>query len=103
MTQFDDGKVGRVSKIKFFMSRMTDKLTKFVNLLKIQGSNNNSTWTDLYIADIYMREGWNTYEPDSSMLYKYFRFYSSNYTACQVAEIQLWGNIVEDSSATSKT
>ena len=102
MTDFGSELIGRVSSVKYFMNRMTDKVTNFVGKLMFQGSNDNSTWEDIFTADIYIREGWNTYTPSSSLKYRYYRFYANSSSSCQVAEIQLMGNIVEDSSATTK-
>ena len=100
--KFTDGKVGRLSKLKYFMNRMTDKQTNFVNKLKFQASSDGTAWTDVFAADIYLREGWNEYKPNTYLKYQYYRFFSATKIACQVGEIELWGNEVEDTTASSK-
>jgi hypothetical protein len=102
-TDFGSGLVGRVDKLKFFMNRMTDKVTNFVDKLIFQSSADGSTWTDEYAADISLRVGWNTFTPATALKTQYYRFYSATKEACQIGEIQFWGNIVEDTSDTSKT
>jgi len=101
--KFDSGKVGRLTKVRYFMNRMKDKQTNFVDKLKFQSSSDGSTWTDVFAADAYLREGWNTYEADSAIKAQYYRFYSATKEACQIGEVELWGTVVEDLSATSKT
>jgi hypothetical protein len=101
--KFTDGMVGRVTKVRYFMNRMVNKQTNFVNIMKFQSSSDGSTWTDVFAAATDMREGWNEYTQTSVLKKQYYRFYSSNNSACQIAEIELWGNEVEDSTATSKT
>ena len=100
--KFTDGRVGRLSKLKYFMNRMTDKQTNFVNKLKFQASSDGTAWTDVFAADIYLKEGWNEYKPNTSLKYQYYRFFSATKIACQVGEIELWGNEVEDTTASSK-
>lgn len=100
---FGTGKVGRVSKVRYFMNKMIDKQTNYVGKLKFQGSSDGTTWTDIFVADRYMREGWNVHTPTTAVKYQYYRFFSATKGACQVGEIELWGNIVEDSTSTSKT
>jgi hypothetical protein len=102
-SKFVDGKVGRLTKVKYFMNRMVDKQENFVGKLKFQYSSDGSTWTEVFSAPTDMREGWNVHTPDNPISAQYFRFYSATKSACQVAEIELWGNIVEDTSATTKT
>ena len=81
--KFDDGKAGRVQKLKYFMNRMTDKQTNFVNKLKFQASTDGTAWTDVFTVDTYLREGWNEYKPDTALKYQYYRFFSATKGACQ--------------------
>lgn len=74
---FDSGKVGRVTSVKYYMNRMTDKQTNFVNKLKFQSSTDGTTWTDVFTADMYLREGWNTYTPTTALSFQYYRFFSA--------------------------
>lgn len=101
--KFPTGLVGRLEKIKFFMGKMTDKPTNFVNILKFQESSDGTTWTDVWTADMYLREGWNVIMPDEPTTSNYYRFFAATYKACQINEIQLIGNVVENTNATSKT
>ena len=100
--KFDDGKIGRVTSIKYYMNRMSDKQTNFVDKLKFQSSSDGSTWVDVFAVDKYLREGWNTYTPTSAIEVQYYRFFSATKSAWQIGEIQLYGNIVESTTSTSK-
>lgn len=75
--KFDDGKIGRVTSVKYYMNRMTDKQTNFVGKLKFQSSTDGATWTDVFAADTYMREGWNTNTPTNALEAQYYRFFSA--------------------------
>lgn len=85
------------------MNRMADKQTNFVDKLKFQSSSDGTTWTDVFAVDKYLREGWNTFTPSSAVEVQYYRFFSATKAACQIGEIQLYGNIVESTTATTKT
>mmetsp|Transcript_41820 Transcript_41820/g.48324 ORF Transcript_41820/g.48324 Transcript_41820/m.48324 type:complete len:161 (+) Transcript_41820:349-831(+) len=91
-----------ITQLKYFMNRMIDKQTNFVGKLKFQSSADGTTWTDVFTADTYLKEGWNTYSPSSALSSQYYRFFSATKNACQVGEIQMYGNVVENTSATSK-
>jgi len=47
--------------VKYFMGDI-DNRAKYVDILKFQGSADNSTWTDVFIADDNVHEGWNYYQ-----------------------------------------
>lgn len=55
---FKEGHVGLISQVKYFMGDINTP-SLYVDLLKFQGSNDNTTWTDLYTADDNIHEGWN--------------------------------------------
>ena len=74
---FDSDKVGRLTSLKYYMNRMTDKQTNFVGKLKFQSSSDGTTWSDVFTADTYLREGWNTYIPTNALEFQYYRFYSA--------------------------
>jgi parallel beta-helix repeat protein len=99
---FESGKVGRLEKIRFFMKKMADKSINFVGKLKFQESSDATTWTDVYTATVSLREGWNEITPASALTSQYYRFFAANKEACQVAEVEFIGNVVENTSATSK-
>ena len=101
---FEAGKVGRLEKVRFFMAKMLDKTTNYVGKLKFQNSSDQTTWGDVWTADVYLSEGWNNIDLSSaSSHYQYYRFFAENKEACQIAEIELIGNVVEDTSSTTKS
>jgi hypothetical protein len=100
---FPEGKVGRVQKLKFFMGRMTDKMKNFVGKLKFQSSSDGTTWNDEYEADALLRQGWNDVEFASNLTSRSYRFFSAYKSACKINEVQLWGNVVDESTDPSVT
>ena len=62
--KFRPGFVGLLSQVKYFMNNI-NKATYSGNL-KFQGSNDMSTWTDLFTVDDNIHEGWNYHSWDTS-------------------------------------
>ena len=101
--QFKAGHVGMLSQVKYFMGDITSKST-FVNVTKFQGSNDNSSYTDLFTVDENIHEGWNYYAWETSTSYpkyRYFRFYGNSSGACVINEVKFTGVETVDSSASS--
>ena len=69
--------VGMLSQVKYFMGDIQDK-TKYVSNLQFQGSNDNSTWTNLFAADENIHEGWNYHNWEDPAAQPKFRFYRFN-------------------------
>lgn len=63
-----------LSQVKYFMGEIEDR-TLFVDYLTFQGSSDNTTWTDLFVADDNVHEGWNYHKWETSAEYPKYRFY----------------------------
>ena len=62
-TAFKAGYVGVINEVKYFMNRFYRP--NFVGKLKLQGSKDNITWTDIFVVGEEIHEGWNYYNyPD---------------------------------------
>ena len=76
------------------MNRFNKK--DFVGHLKLQGSNDHSSWSDLKTVDDNIHEGWNTLSFDEGSLpgFRYYRYFSNK--SCKVGEIDFVGDEVID-------
>jgi hypothetical protein len=91
--EFMAGHVAILDKVKVFFDNQFDKATYFINKMKIQGSNDGSTWTDIETADDNIRTGWNYFEwaeESDRPSYRYVRISGPKH-ACRVNEVELWG------------
>jgi len=61
--EFRENFVGMLSQAKYFMGDILDKYT-YAGFLKFEASNDNSTWTTLFTADVNIHEGWNYFTWD---------------------------------------
>jgi len=74
---FKEGYVGIISKIKFYIPTDT-AVANFIDLMHIQGSNDDVTYDTLFTPDLAMSAGWNYVEfsdPATRPKYRYYRFY----------------------------
>ena len=85
-----------------FINNLLDK-TPYDAFFKLQGSNDQSAWTDIYTFDNDLHEGWNSIvaPTDSPYSYNTFRFYGEKSGSCRVGEVKLIGLQVLDDSNTS--
>jgi hypothetical protein len=60
------------------MNRMDNKYVNFVDKLKFQSSDDETTWNDEYTADGDLKEGWNKFEPTNALKKRYYRFFAEN-------------------------
>jgi len=99
---FKPNYAGVLEQSKFFINNLLDN-TPFVDNLIFQGSDDGSTWTDLWTIDANIHEGWNDFnwEDGSEPAYNKFRFAGSASGACRVGEIKLSGIEAIQSTATS--
>jgi hypothetical protein len=100
---FKDNHVGMISQVKYFMPEIQDK-SKYVDILRFQGSSDNTTWVDLFTPDENVHEGWNYHKWENSAeypTYRFYRFYSDTNNGCLINEIKLTG--VETVSNTGAT
>lgn len=81
-----------------------DNKALFVDKMTFQGSADNSTWTDLFVADENIHEGWNYHKWETSAeypKYRFYRMYSAERTGCLIGELKMTGvETVDDSGAT---
>ena len=96
--------IGKLNKVKYFMNRMTDKQTNFVGNIAFQYySTGSSSYVDSFTVDGSLREGWNEYTFTAPLESSSYRFSFATARSCQMGEVELWGYVLEDSAATSKT
>jgi hypothetical protein len=95
--QFKDSYVGVLDSIKFFINNLYDN-APFVGNLVLQGSNDGSTYDDLWTVDANIHEGWNqmTWEEGTKPAYNRYRFSGSASGACRMGEISGQGVIAID-------
>lgn len=56
---FSPGYIGYVTEVKFFMLRFNPD--NFADLLVFQGSNDGTSYTDIFTVSNEIHEGWNYY------------------------------------------
>lgn len=74
-------------KLRIYKSQL-DRLKTF----KLQGSNNDSNWTDIYSGVASQTTGWLEYTFDNSTAYRYYRIYGTDSYSdafMQIGEIEL--------------
>jgi IPT/TIG domain len=102
-TAFRAGYVGVINEVKYFMSRFIRP--RFVGQLKFQGSQDGSTWTDIFTVGEEIHEGWNyhNYPAGQELKYRFYRFFGLGYYSCMVGEVSLRGYEVIDNVDSSYT
>jgi hypothetical protein len=99
--KFRDGYVGSLSKVKYIVSDIAKE--NFIDVLSFEGSDDGTTYTNLFTADQNVGSGWNTHDFDTTAppKYKYYRFKGSAAKSCLLNEIQLYGvETIDNSDAT---
>ena len=100
---FKANHVGMLSQVKYFMGDIEQK-ENYADLLKFQGSSDNTTWTDLFTADENIHEGWNYYQWEVATdqpKYRFYRLYNSLDKGCDVNELKMSGVETVDDSGTT--
>lgn len=74
--QFKEEHVGVLTEAKFYIGSVGD-YAPYANKVTLQGSDDGSSYTDIYTFDEDVHEGWNIYSDftESSTYYRYYRFY----------------------------
>ena len=88
---FKAGHVGMLSQVKYFMGNIENK-NIYVDKLKFQGSDDKTSWTDLFAADENIHEGWNYHNWETSdeyPKYRFYRLYNSEKKGCLVSELKM--------------
>lgn len=102
--KFNEGFVGQISQVKFYLKNINKDA--FNNTLIFQGSNDMTTWTDLFTTDMNVHEGWNYKKWEDSTAYpkyKAFRFFGTAAGACNIKEIKFAGIKSIDDNSNLKT
>ena len=96
--------IGKLDKVKYFMNRMTDKQTNFVGNIVFQYlDSSNASYVDSFTVDGFLREGWNEHTFSTPLESTSYRFSFATAESCQMGEVELWGYVLDASTATSKT
>lgn len=77
---------------------------QYVDQLTFQGSADNATWTDLFVADENIHEGWNYFQWENATdqpKYRFYRLYNNQNAGCDVNELKMTGvETIDNSDAT---
>lgn len=99
---FAESHIGYLSGVRWFIVEIDDK-SVFSGITTFQGSDDDSTYTDLFTLDGNVHEGWNYYswDDDSYPTYQYYRFYSTSAAGCAFSEVKFTGvETIDDDSDT---
>jgi hypothetical protein len=97
---FKAGHVAMMRQVKWFLGDIADK-TVYEDITKFQGSNDNSTWTDLFTMGDGTHEGWNYHvweNPADYPKYRFYRFSGNKTGSCIINEIKITGVETIDNS-----
>jgi chitodextrinase len=97
-TGLDFGSQKNVTSIKYYPR---DSWAERMNGGKFQGSNDNTTWTDVHTITTTPPYAWTTVSVN--VTYRYMRYLSPNNGYCNVAEIEFWGGVPTSIGDVSKT
>jgi len=101
---FKENHVGMLAQVRFFIKTIVRLENYVYPPLTLSGSNDNSTWSPLWTADMNIHEGWNyiSWEtPDQYPKFRNYQFSGSNAGACVFTEIKFKGvETVDDSRST---
>lgn len=99
---FPEGYEGFVNEVKVFLGSTYSK-DYFVDYLTFQGSDDGSTYVDLFTLDASIHEGWNYFDfaEGEEASYRFYRFFGSNSGSCLVNEVHIFGvEVINDSAST---
>lgn len=85
--------VGLLRQVKWFMKDVQDK-TLFTDEVVFQGSNDNTTWTDIFTMDESIHDGWNYVtwtEPEDYPRFRFYKFTGGQTGSCRLTEIKAQG------------
>jgi len=95
------GSKGLVNGVNYALRQMNNLESGRYNLVKIEGSNDNSAWTELATLGQQGKVGWNSKAISTTTAYRYLRWNSPDKDGCRVSEIQYRGFTVNDSPTSS--
>ena len=100
--QYKPNHVGVLDEAKIFINKLTNKTPLIGGNLIFQGSNDGTTFTDLWTIDASVHEGWNSIDFDSGSqpAYNIYRFQGKVSGSCRIGEIRLHGiESIDDNNA----
>jgi len=101
---YKEGHVALISQVKWFLSDIQDK-SIYADETKLQGSNDGTTYTDIFTMDENIHDGWNYHkwtDPADYPRYRYYRFYGTKAGSCVINEIKATGVVTVDSPDQNK-
>jgi len=81
--EFREGYVAVLSKVRFFLGDLPKE--KYVDKTIFQGSQDGTTYKDIFTFDENIHPGWNYQEFNTSATqpkYRFYRFYAKSAQAC---------------------
>jgi hypothetical protein len=60
--EFREGYIGVLDKVKYYLAVNRNKEQYYVDHLKFSGSDDGTTWTEIFTADLNAHTGWNYVE-----------------------------------------
>lgn len=95
--EFREGYVGSLQQVKYFIDYITDR-GQYENNLAFEGSADGEEYTELFVVDGNVHEGWNyvDFEEGSYPNYRFYRFrgLGGSNGPCKIHEIAFKGNEV---------
>jgi hypothetical protein len=88
------GMQAKIDRVRFFPFLDWDNTANYILGAVFEGSNDNSSWTNLGTFDQTVHSGWNVIKSSSSAPFRYVRFRHTNQSQCNLAEIQLYGIVL---------
>lgn len=101
--QYKENHVGVLDEVKFFINKLTNKTPFSGGNLIFQGSDDGTTFTDLWTVDASVHEGWNSkdFEAGSEPSYNIYRFQGKVAGSCRIGEVKLHGvESIDDDQST---
>lgn len=89
-----------VSRIRVFPNLLWMNVGKKIIGATFEGSNDNSTWSQLAVVDQTIHSGWNTLRSKDQTPYRYIRFKHNSTSECSIGEMQLFGRFISNTAVT---
>lgn len=97
------GLVVQLTRVRFFPNSRWLIASNYIIGATLEGSNDNSVWTNLATVDSTVHSGWNIVPISSSNKYRYVRFAHTSVSKCSLAELELEGIVQSDTSLSTLT
>jgi hypothetical protein len=90
---FKPSRVAILSQVKYFMGTILNR-NDVIDILTFQGSQDGLNYTDVFVVDQNIHDGWNYYKWENGTdqpKYRYYRFSGKNKGSCLINEIKFSG------------